>query len=277
MRVIALVGTSGTGKSHHALNLAYKNKIEAIIDDGLLIKDNRVIGGKSAKREKTTIAAVKTALFLKDSHREEVVKKIKESSPESILILGTSERMVKQIADRLEVGNIDKTIFIDDISTADEINKAKSLRATQGKHIIPVPTFEIKNDFSGYFLNPLKIFQRNKDNSYNITEKSVVRPTFSYLGKYIISDKALVQIIKYACYSTTELYKILGVSIINYPNGAAIKIEVILKYGSRIKPVVLDLQSNVKRELEGMTSLNILAVNIDVKSLKVNKDKMFTR
>ena len=39
MDVIALVGPSGTGKSHHALIVAHKNKADAIIDDGILIKD----------------------------------------------------------------------------------------------------------------------------------------------------------------------------------------------------------------------------------------------
>lgn len=277
MRVIALVGTSGTGKSHHALNLAYENEIEAIIDDGLLIKDNKVIAGKSAKREKTTIAAVKRALFHSDEHKDEVINKIKETNPESILLLGTSERMVKKIADRLEVGNIDKTIFINDIATPDEINIAKKLRATQGKHVIPVPTFEIKKDFSGYFLNPLKIFQRNKDNSYKITEKSVVRPTFSYLGKYLISNKALMQIIRYACYSIKDVYKILGINIINASNGAAINIDLTLRYGCIIDSVAREVQRTVKREVEAMTSLNIVAINIEIKSLKVNRDKMFTR
>jgi len=38
MKVIALVGGSGTGKSHKALLIAHKENIEYIIDDGLLIK-----------------------------------------------------------------------------------------------------------------------------------------------------------------------------------------------------------------------------------------------
>lgn len=38
MDVIALVGPSGTGKSHRALMVARQNKADAIIDDGILIK-----------------------------------------------------------------------------------------------------------------------------------------------------------------------------------------------------------------------------------------------
>ncbi len=37
MKVYALVGVSGTGKSHQALNVAINEGIKFIIDDGLLI------------------------------------------------------------------------------------------------------------------------------------------------------------------------------------------------------------------------------------------------
>ena len=58
--------------------------------------------------------------------------------------------------------------------------------------IIPVPTFEIKKDFSGYLLDPLQIFKsKGKDAEPYIAEKSIIRPTFSYLGNFTISDSVL--------------------------------------------------------------------------------------
>ena len=42
MDVIALVGPSGTGKSHRALLVAHKHQADAIIDDGILIKDGKI-------------------------------------------------------------------------------------------------------------------------------------------------------------------------------------------------------------------------------------------
>ena len=41
--VFALVGESGTGKSFRAKLLAQKHGIEAIIDDGLLIKEDKIL------------------------------------------------------------------------------------------------------------------------------------------------------------------------------------------------------------------------------------------
>ena len=50
MKIIGFVGPSGTGKSHHALVVAYDEKIEAIIDDGLLIYRNRIVAGRQRTR-----------------------------------------------------------------------------------------------------------------------------------------------------------------------------------------------------------------------------------
>ena len=51
--VMALVGESGTGKSFKSKLLAQKYGIDAIIDDGLLIQNDKILGGRSAKTEKT--------------------------------------------------------------------------------------------------------------------------------------------------------------------------------------------------------------------------------
>ena len=46
--VMALVGESGTGKSFKSKLLAQKYGIDAIIDDGLLIQNDKILGGRSA-------------------------------------------------------------------------------------------------------------------------------------------------------------------------------------------------------------------------------------
>ena len=74
MEVIALVGPSGTGKSHRALLVAHNNQADAIIDDGLLIKNGKIIAGKSAKREHNKVLAVNLAIFVLPGHAEEVRK-----------------------------------------------------------------------------------------------------------------------------------------------------------------------------------------------------------
>lgn len=152
---------------------------------GLFIKDNEVIAGTSAKKAATKIESVKHALFSKTEQKAEIKKAIRHYKPESVLILGTSDEMVVKIAENLNFPRIEKTIYINDVATDDEMETAKMIRMGEGKHVIPVPTFEIKKDFSGYILDPLQIF-KSKGTGVKpyISEKSIIRPTFSYLRQF---------------------------------------------------------------------------------------------
>ena len=120
MKVYALIGKSGTGKSFQAVNLCRELKIESIIDDGLFICRNKVVAGISAKRQPTKVGAVKTALFTKDEHMQEVKEALGRMKPSSILIIGTSVGMVEKIVKRLELPPIDRKIFIEEITTKEE-------------------------------------------------------------------------------------------------------------------------------------------------------------
>lgn len=271
LRTIALVGTSGTGKSYRALTLAYEKKIEFIIDDGLLIRKNKVIAGKSAKREETAVGAVKRALFMNEDHRILVRDSLADLKPEKILVIGTSDKMVLRIASQLGIDPIDETIYIEQIASPEEIKMATKQRRDFGKHVIPVPTFEIKEDFSGYFIDPLKILRKRKDNTVSISEKSVVRPTFSYMGKYIISDKVIRELAAFAAEKIVGISKVSKIDVFNYTNGIVINMDVMMTYGIPIRPVARAIQQQIKSEVEYMTALNILAINIGVKKLIINK------
>ena len=101
IKVYAFVGPSGTGKSYRAQMVAGEKNINFIIDDGLLIKDNEVIAGESAKKAATKVATVRHALFYEEKEREPIIKALKKYKPQSILILGTSDGMVQKIFSNL--------------------------------------------------------------------------------------------------------------------------------------------------------------------------------
>ncbi|ABR47039.1 conserved hypothetical protein [Alkaliphilus metalliredigens QYMF] len=270
MEVIVLVGSSGTGKSYRAIHLAKEKKINYIIDDGLLISGNKVLGGFSAKRERSRLAAIKRALFLDEKHRDEIIKIIKKEQPKSILILGTSDKMVEAIVKTLSFGTIKERVYIHDISTEEEIKIAIKHRKYEGKHVIPAPTFEIKKHFSGYFLNPLKVFRNfGKEEQQELEEKSVVRPTFSYLGKYTISDRVIEELIYYASRKVIGVYQVQRIDIKNTNSGLLIYADIKGVYGNPIKSLAELVQSQIKYEIEEMTSFHVLAVNIHVKSLVI--------
>ena len=74
IKTYAFVGPSGTGKSYRAQMVANENDINYIIDDGLLIKNNAVVAGTSAKKAPTKIETVKHALFIDEKEKEEIKK-----------------------------------------------------------------------------------------------------------------------------------------------------------------------------------------------------------
>jgi len=270
LEVYALVGASGTGKSHRALWVAKERNIEYIIDDGLLIKGNEIIAGKSAKREKTRIGSIKTAVFTSDDHAFEVALQLKLRNAKSVLILGTSDNMVKRIAERLGLNKIDKTIYIEEISSKFEIQQALNTRKTEGKHVIPVPTLELKKDFSGFLLDPLNILRRKGIGDYeSLGEKSVVRPTFSYLGKFTISDYTMYQLVEHIALKEEGVAKLGRFRAETSESGISLNIEFVLYYGYNIPELFKKLKARIIEEIERITSLNIDAIVLIAKSLVV--------
>lgn len=243
--------------------VASEHNIHYIIDDGLLIKDNEVIAGVSAKKAPTKIETVKGALFLNNEKADEIKKAFRKYRPESILILGTSDGMVDKIRTNLGLPEISKTIYITDVATLQEMEDAKRMRVTEGKHVIPVPTFEIKKDFSGYILDPLQIFKsKGKNEKPYISEKSIIRPTFSYLGNYTISDGVLKDIVAHIAGKNKAIHKIYRTRVEKTPIGVNLYIEIILVYGFNIISSLQDFKKKCVREIENLTAMNVEKVQI---------------
>ncbi len=273
IKVYGFVGSSGTGKSYRAQFVAGENNIKYIIDDGLFIYGNKIIAGTSAKKADTKIETVKHALFLNDEKKEEIQKAIEKYKPESIMILGTSDGMVQKIASNLGLPELVQIIHIEDVATPEEMERAHHVRVTEGKHVIPVPTFEIKKDFSGYILDPLQIFKsKGYGNEPYMDEKSIIRPTFSYIGNFTISDNVFRQIIEYLASKTPEINKVNRVRINKNEIGPSIYIEVTLIYGYNVKDALTDFKVKCKKEIEKLTAMNIQNIVIVAKTLTLPEE-----
>ena len=274
IKVYAFVGPSGTGKSYRAQMVASERNINYIIDDGLLIKENEVIAGESAKKAPTKVGTVKHALFYEEEEREIIVKALKKYRPESILILGTSDGMVQKIAANLGLPEISETIYITDVATEQEMKTARRIRETEGKHVIPVPTFEIKKDFSGYLLDPLQIFKsKGKGQKPYVSEKSIIRPTFSYMGKFTISDVVFRQILEYLAIQTPAIYKVLKTRVENYGEGVKIYMEVSIVYGFNVKEGINAFKEKSKKEIEKLTAMNVVELDVVAKNIYVPQNE----
>jgi len=274
MDVIALVGASGTGKSHHALVVAHEHNIDTIIDDGLLIKNCKIVAGRSAKSESSKIMAVRRAIFMEDAHAQEVRAAINDVKPNRILVLGTSINMIEKIIKILELPAQSKVIMIEDISTAAEIKKARDSRLKDGKHVIPVPTIELKPHFSGYLIDPLEIFfKKPKSRRRKIGEKSIVRPIFSYYGKLLISDAVIAAIVDNETTKDPQIPRVSQIIVKNshdQEKGISINLDITVKYGNSLWDIAYQAQGRIKNMVEHMTGLVVKEVNISVKSLSID-------
>ena len=268
MEVYALVGKSGTGKSYQAMNLCREMGIASIVDDGVFIYGGSILAGVSAKRVKTKIGAIKTALFTDEEQRTAVRDKIIEVDPDSILIIGTSDGMVERIAERLELPKIGQTIYIEEITTSSEREAAEKQREMYGKHVIPVPAFQLKKDFSGYFIDPMRIIREFNAGRNAAGEKSVVRPTYSYMGNYNISYKVITDIARYAAKKTAGVCAMSRVATESGGDGIRITASVIMRSGTPCVAAAKELQKQISEDVESMTAFNVNDVTIEIKGIR---------
>lgn len=272
MQLVAFVGPSGTGKSHRASWVARENDLDYIIDDGLLIHENSIVAGKSAKKAPSKISSVRIALFQEIEHRKEVRDAILRENPIGILILGTSDGMVDKIAKVLDLGEFDRRIKIEEVASDYEIEQARHNRIKHGKHVIPVPTVQLKKQFSGYFLDPLQLFRRKgKGEFQNIGEKSVVRPTFSYFGSYSMSDYAIYEVVSHLISEMPQMEKITRFRTSNGPDGLYIDMDVIMVFGYNLLEAVKSAEATIIKEIDRFAGFNVNSLNINVKTLVLKK------
>lgn len=276
--VFALVGPSGTGKSFRAKLLADKHGLEAIIDDGLLIQNDKILAGQSAKREKTYMGAVRVALFDDKGHRDQVAKVLQKMHIKKILILGTSEKMVQKIAMRLQLPAPSKIIKIEDIATKEEIEKAQRNRLIEGKHVIPVPALEIKHNYPKIFYDRVMIAlkggkKKTAGETGKVYEKTVVRPEFSKKGRLEISEAAITQMVMHCVAEFDNQIRVKKLKIKTDARGYRLILTIDVPFGTQLTGKIHNLQKYIIDNVEKYTGILIEEVNIIIDKI-TNTDKI---
>ncbi len=260
--VYAFFGPSGTGKSFRAKLVAQKYGIKTIIDDGLLIHDDEILAGKSAKLEKNYMGAVRTALFDDKEHRDSVARAIIKNKIRKILILGTSEKMVNKIAVRLQLPIPERYIKIEDIATPEQMEEARRSRQIEGKHVIPVRAYEVKDKtYSKIFVKSIRVslarrkffaqlFEKlsgRKENqpsqNTKLFEKSVVRPAFSVSTGKKVSHALLARLAMHFINQFNSNIKIKKLLVKNVQSGYCFVMTLDLPFGSQLAQISQDIKN----------------------------------
>lgn len=271
MEVIGFYGPPGTGKSDRALVIAYENRASCIIDDGILIYHSRIVAGKSAKREESRLKAVRRAIFWDKEQRDEVRAALQKINPKRVLILGTSDRMVVTIAKALDLPMPAKYIRIEDVAKPEDMLKASEARHKEGKHVIPVPTMELKPYFKGYMVDPLRFLRNRKKEPKRFSEwneRSVVRPVFSYYGKLTFSDKVIESLVNYAAggLKRIKIRHVRSKKSESQVNGLILYLDVTVRTGTpqEIRDVIHTMRDKVQREIEYTTGMSLESMKINI-------------
>ena len=281
VQVYALVGESGTGKSFRSKLLAEEYGIHAIIDDGLLIQDDKIVAGRSAKREKTYMGAVRVALFDDKDHRDSVAKVLRKTHIKKILLLGTSEKMVSKIAMRLQLPQPQKIIHIEEIATKEEIEKAVKSRQVEGKHVIPVPTIEVKKNYPQILSSSMRDFfsqkkwfhKKLKNPNGKMIEKSIVQPEFSKKGRIEISEAALTQMTMHCVNECDPDVKIKKITIKTDSRGYRLIVLIDVPFGTQLTGKIHRLQQYIIDKIESYTGILIEEVSIVIDKISKHEKK----
>ncbi len=268
VKVFALVGKSGTGKSFRSKLIADKHKIDLIIDDGLLIKGDRILAGRSAKRENNFLTAVRTALFDDDEHQSETMRALQKEKYHRLLIIGTSEKMVHKIAARLKLPPPEKIFHIEEIASKEEIETAMRIRFSEGKHVIPVPTIEITRSYPQIVYDSMRVFFKNRTrlpwSKKKGWEKTIVRPEFSKYGKITMSEAALSQMVIHCLDEFDQMLKVTKVNMKVVPEGYKLSVKLRVPMKHQISSTLTELQEYIGDSLEKYGGIFVAGVDLEI-------------
>jgi len=235
VKVYALVGDSGTGKSFRA----------------------------------KLLAAVRIALFDNKTHRDEIARVLQSEQFKKILIIGTSEKMVQKIAARLQLPQPFKIINIEEIASQEDIERAIRSRRVEGKHVIPVPSIEIKRNYPQIFYDHVRVFLKGRKNILSsnaamskVYEKSVVRPEFSKKGRVTISEAALSQMVIHCVGEFDPAVSIKKLTIKTDSRGYRLVIVIDVPFGTQLTGKIHQMQQYIVENIERYTGILVEEVHI---------------
>lgn len=284
MKVVSFTGKSGTGKSFQATALAQRRGFDAIIDDGLLIYKGQIVAGSSAKKCSSKAAAMRTALFNYEDHRESVKEALKVYEPNVLMIIGTSDRMTDLVAEQLGVSKPEERIYIEDVTTEEEREIAAHYRIDEGEHVIPAPVGQLRRDFAGYFMDPIKQFiDKARGNALDPVDeeeddgpddRTVVRPTFSYFGSFTISEQVIRDIIRISAEKYSDHLAVVDRMNNGKQTNMTVTIDVMTVRDPEAVDKCIELQKDVYVALAAMTAFTIESVNVRIRDIVRDREEM---
>ena len=270
-KVFALVGTSGSGKSHRAGFVMEKHGIDILVDDGLIIRDQKILCGKTAKNADNIFDAVGTAIFADEIHRKEAQRVLGEERFKRILLVGTSDKMIRKICHALLLPLPHTRIDITEITTTEERVTALKKREQGQSHVVPVPVMEMNQVFPKMLARSLNLIIRKSVGFFKkdrVIQKSIVRPTYSHQGDIKISEEGLKNIVELCIRERTDQISLERVFIHEDDESVSIDIYISIQRAAPNPSQLLpNLQEHIIRSVQEFTGIIIRKLNIIIDNI----------
>lgn len=120
-------------------------------------------------------------------------------------------------------------------------------------------------------LDPLQIFKSKQTGKVYVSNKSIIRPTFSYIGKFTMAEKVFRDIVDKVVEKQEGIKKAEKVRIIRNEetNEIFLYIQIIFIYGFNIQKEVEEFRRKIYDDLEEYTQINIIGIDIKIKDIEI--------
>ena len=267
IEVYAFVGPAGTGKSQRASQVARQHGIDLIVDDGLVVSRGRIMAGRSAKSEDNMVRAIRRALFEYPAHRAEVMGFLEGRAPCKLMLLATSEGMMRKIVAKLGLSDPVKIIGITDVATQEEIDNALRERREKRQHVVPVARTQIQRNFAGKLVSQLKDLFKSKDRDDG---RTIVKPPFSFDGHVTIGREAILEMCRRLVVIGDHVRKVHEIELETDNDSLEVNLEIDVKLGNRSALLIARLlQKKISVGLSYFTGMDVRKVNVKIHEIEL--------
>ena len=267
IEVYAFVGPAGTGKSQRASQVARQHGIDLIVDDGLVVSRGRIMAGRSTKSEDNMVRAIRRALFEYPAHRAEVMGFLEGRAPCKLMLLATSEGMMRKIVAKLGLSDPVKIIGITDVATQEEIDNALRERREKRQHVVPVARTQIQRNFAGKLVSQLKDLFKSKDRDDG---RTIVKPPFSFDGHVTIGREAILEMCRRLVVIGDHVRKVHEIELETDDDSLEVNLEIDLRLGNRSALLIARLlQKKISVGLSYFTGMDVRKVNVKIHEIEL--------
>ena len=205
-------------------------------------------------------------IFEYPAHREEVVGFLEGRAPCRLMLLATSEGMMRKIVAKLGLNDPVKIIGITDVATREEIDNALRERREKRQHVVPVARTQIQRNFAGKLVSQLKDLFKSKDRDDG---RTIVKPPFSFDGHVTIGREAILEMCRRLVVIGEHVRKVHEIELETDDDSLEVNLEIDLRLGNRSALLIARLlQKKISVGLSYFTGMDVRKVNIRIHEIE---------